>query len=215
MRLPLTLLALFSLALPFSYTLISGKQAWLLQSWKTIKPVLPGSSTSFETANWLYAIQEAAAAAHGFTAWVSVGLTVGGIFLAYLIYHLLNGRGEFYTIHFNYRQKYSRLSHNNWYLDAIYGATFIRFGRWMASLSRWIDTHVLDWLINGLGVFVVVGSNILAWVDRWLVDGLVNLSVWTVGRSGQVIRGVQSGHVQRYLIILTGAVLILLLWWVI
>jgi NADH-quinone oxidoreductase subunit L len=215
MRVPLTILAVLSLALPFSYTLVSSEQAWLLNSWSAAAPALPGSGQNYGVANWLFSIRETAGYFHSFTAWVSVGLSVVGLLLAYFIYHLFNGRGEFYTIHFNFKQRYCRLSHNNWYLDALYETTFIRMGRWLSLLAKWIDKRILDWLINTFGASTVILSHVLAWADRWLVDGIVNLGVWTVGQSGNIVRGVQSGQIQRYLIILAGAVILLLLWWVI
>jgi NADH-quinone oxidoreductase subunit L len=58
------------------------------------------------------------------------------------------------------------------------------------------------------------GARVIGWIDRYLVDGLVNLaSAWTL-RAGATLRLLQTGRAQDYLYGVTaGFVLLLLLWW--
>jgi NADH:ubiquinone oxidoreductase subunit 5 (subunit L)/multisubunit Na+/H+ antiporter MnhA subunit len=55
-------------------------------------------------------------------------------------------------------------------------------------------------------------SSIVGWVDRYLVDGLLNvLSAGTL-RAGDVLRRVQTGQAQDYVYGVALGVLLLLVW---
>jgi NADH-quinone oxidoreductase subunit L len=71
----------------------------------------------------------------------------------------------------------------------------------------------LDALYTGLYRGVLLGlSSIVGWVDRYLVDGLLNvLSAGTL-RAGDVLRRVQTGQAQDYVYGVALGVLLLLVW---
>ena len=56
-----------------------------------------------------------------------------------------------------------------------------------------------------------------AWIDRHIVDGAMNGIAWTTGKFSFLIRGMQSGRVQTYVIYFFGGVIFLALlfvyWW--
>jgi NADH-quinone oxidoreductase subunit L len=58
------------------------------------------------------------------------------------------------------------------------------------------------------------GARIVGWIDRYLVDGIVNLaSAWTL-RAGAILRMIQTGRAQDYLYGVTaGFLLVVVLWW--
>jgi NADH-quinone oxidoreductase subunit L len=59
---------------------------------------------------------------------------------------------------------------------------------------------------------VLGGSRLVGWIDRYLVDGIVNvLSAWTL-RFGDRLRGMQSGVPQDYVYGVALGVLLLMLW---
>jgi NADH-quinone oxidoreductase subunit L len=60
---------------------------------------------------------------------------------------------------------------------------------------------------------VILGfSRLIGWIDRYLVDGVLNvLSTWTVG-AGEDLRTMQSGRAQDYVYGVAVGVLALLLW---
>jgi NADH-quinone oxidoreductase subunit L len=78
-----------------------------------------------------------------------------------------------------------------------------------AALAKfWIDDV---FLFAYRGVMLSL-SRLVGWVDRYLVDGVLNAgSVWTVA-SGDALRRVQSGRVQDYLYGVAIGVLALVLW---
>lgn len=105
-----------------------------------------------------------------------------------------------------------RLSVRYGFLDELYDTLFIRPVRQLARRLYQADQRVVDGVVNGLGMGSVVFSHVISWFDRYVIDGLVNGSVWLAGRLGKLTRSLQNGQVQSY--IATAVVsLLLLLWW--
>ncbi|HXJ80508.1 MAG TPA: NADH-quinone oxidoreductase subunit L [Candidatus Methylomirabilis sp.] len=78
-----------------------------------------------------------------------------------------------------------------------------------AALRRfWLDD-----LFAGVYRWVILGfARIVGWIDRYLVDGVVNvLSAWTLS-FGDWLRGIQSGLAQDYVYAVTIGVLLLIFW---
>jgi NADH-quinone oxidoreductase subunit L len=71
----------------------------------------------------------------------------------------------------------------------------------------------LDDLFTGIYRDVILRfSRIIGWIDRYLVDGIVNLlSAWTL-RVGDWLRGMQSGLAQDYVYGVALGVLLLIIW---
>jgi NADH-quinone oxidoreductase subunit L len=78
-----------------------------------------------------------------------------------------------------------------------------------AALARfWID----DLFEGGYRAVLLGFSRIVGWIDRYIVDGVLNLlSVWTV-TTGDELRSIQTGRVQDYLYALGVGLLALLIW---
>ena len=78
-----------------------------------------------------------------------------------------------------------------------------------AALAKfWID----DIYEGILGVALFTFSRIIGWLDRYLVDGVLNvLSAWTVS-AGDLLRKVQTGRAQDYVYGVAVGLLILILW---
>jgi NADH-quinone oxidoreductase subunit L len=78
-----------------------------------------------------------------------------------------------------------------------------------AAIAKfWID-DIYEGIL-GLALFSL--SRIIGWLDRYLVDGVLNvLSAWTVS-AGNLLRGVQTGRAQDYIYGVAVGLLILILW---
>lgn len=59
---------------------------------------------------------------------------------------------------------------------------------------------------------MLVLSFLIGWIDRYLVDGMVNLAAWSTGKLGSLLRILQTGKAQDYLIGISLGVLILIIW---
>ncbi|GAB3913439.1 NADH-quinone oxidoreductase subunit L [Larkinella knui] len=108
----------------------------------------------------------------------------------------------------------SRLSEHNWYLDGIYNRLIVRPFLRLAYLSYGFDHSVIDRLVDLVAIGNVVLAHMISWIDRTLVDGLVNGASWLAHRLGNLTRSVQNGRVQSYI---ASAVvgLLLILWFLI
>ena len=71
----------------------------------------------------------------------------------------------------------------------------------------------LDALYAGLYRGFILGfSRLIGWIDRYLVDGLLNfVSAWVL-RGGDLLRRIQSGQPQDYVYGVAFGVLLLLIW---
>jgi NADH-quinone oxidoreductase subunit L len=212
MQLPLLLLAFLSLGPLFSLNPFNSEASWLPASLPTPQPALPGSAVTFEAANRLYEIQEAAHHYHSSTAWLSVILVMAGLVVAYLVYYLFNGRGEYYTTGSRPSGVLGRLSARNWHLDELYEKTFIAFGRRSMQLASAMDRRIIDPFINFMGELYIVSSHVLAWFDRTFIDGFISSTVWLTGRAGLLSRSIQGGKIQSYLLLMLLGLLAVLLW---
>ncbi|WP_266368715.1 NADH-quinone oxidoreductase subunit L [Tellurirhabdus rosea] len=67
------------------------------------------------------------------------------------------------------------------------------------ALSRF-DAKVVDGLVHLVAMGNVVAAHVVGWLDRNLVDGLVNGAAWLAGRFGTAARQVQSGRAQSYIV---------------
>jgi NADH-quinone oxidoreductase subunit L len=80
--------------------------------------------------------------------------------------------------------------------------------RTAALAGFWVDDVLLALYRGG----ALALPRLVGWLDRYIVDGIVNaVSAWTV-MSGDALRRIQTGRVQEYLLGVSVGVLVLL-WW--
>ncbi|HLC42914.1 MAG TPA: NADH-quinone oxidoreductase subunit L [Methylomirabilota bacterium] len=114
---------------------------------------------------------------------LSLGLAGVGILFAWLVYQLETIRAE--SLARALRPFYVAARRNYW-LDDLYSGLYYGL---LVSFSR-----------------------LIGWIDRYIVDGLVNVaSAWTI-RSGRTLRLIQSGRAQDYLYGVALGLLILIAW---
>ena len=91
---------------------------------------------------------------------------------------------------------------NKWYWDEIYEATFIRGSMLLARMLSWFDSNVVDGMVNGVATLVRKFAFVNDGFDRHVVDGMVNFTAFTVNTTGAVLRKLQTGKVQTYVVML-------------
>ena len=143
--------------------------------------------------------------ANHFTAiYLSSGMLVLGISLALIVYAfgMINPGRTAETIRPLYLYSF-----NKWYWDEIYDATFIRGSMLISKMLAWFDSNIVDGIVNGIATlfrkFAFLNGNI----DKYVVDGAVNFTAFFVQTSGAVMRKIQTGKVQTYLVMVMVAVL--------
>jgi NADH-quinone oxidoreductase subunit L len=119
----------------------------------------------------------------GWLAPAAIGVAVAGIALAWLTYQ---------------RRR----------IDAAALASLFGPIRRAALAKFWID----DIFERGVASAVLAFSQVVGWVDRYLVDGVLNVvSAWTV-TTGDEMRSIQTGRAQDYVYGLAVGLLLLLVW---
>ncbi|MGB0385950.1 MAG: NADH-quinone oxidoreductase subunit L [Ardenticatenaceae bacterium] len=143
MTIPLAILAIFALGggLVFGFPPEDG----LMYHW--LGPVLEAAHVEHHASEGGISVIAALA--------ISGVVSILGIMLAYLMYgsRTINpvSLGALY-----------RGSLNKWYIDEIYGATFVRFYNWLAKVSAlFFDKLLLDGAVNGVGALFGLLSQLL------------------------------------------------------
>jgi NADH-quinone oxidoreductase subunit L len=182
MRIPMLLLAALSLFFFFSPHPLDARHGWLLVALTSDLPQAP---------RW-----------HTFTLIASLLLALMGL-----------GIGCFSVLRPAFRAPapFRSLSLRNWYLDEAFRLAVIIPGKITARMARAVDEKVIDAVVNLTGVLAVVLAHLVAWIDRYVVDGVVHLTTFAGSRLGLATRA-KSGRVQTYFAIALSGFLLVLVW---
>ena len=150
-------------------------------------------------------IVHAGHAAHFTAIYISSIMVLLGISLAFIVYvfNIIDPEKTAIAI----RPLYL-FSLNKWYWDEIYDATFIKGSMLLANILSWFDTTIVDGIVNGVATLVRNFAFLNDGFDRHVVDGLVNFTAFTVNTTGAVLRKLQTGKVQTYVVMLLLAVFV-------
>ena len=96
------------------------------------------------------------------------------------------------------------------YFDELYKATVVRFALWFSQATAWFDRTIIDGVVNGVGRFGRWVADVSARFDKSVIDGLVNGVGSLAMKAGGVLRLVQTGQGQTYLLVALLTVLLLL-----
>jgi NADH-quinone oxidoreductase subunit L len=165
-------------------------------------PALSEAASAAESKGEAAAGHGAAAGTHEISWWGEMGLMglsvfVGllGIFVAYRFYVKAPDIAE------NLARRFAgphRVLSNKYYVDEIYDATFIA-GTMASARGLWtFDARVVDGAVNGTGWLTMISAWFSHLIDKYVVDGTVNLVGAVLEESSFVLRRVQSGLVQNY-----------------
>jgi NADH-quinone oxidoreductase subunit L len=130
---------------------------------------------------------------------VSVLIGVLGIAVAWRFYVrkpeiAANLKARFATSH--------RILTNKYYVDELYQATVID-GTMASANGLWtFDRTVVDGAVNGSGWLTIFTSWFAGVLDKYIVDGLVNLVGSILQESSFVFRRLQTGLVQNYALLM-------------
>ncbi|HVT03421.1 MAG TPA: NADH-quinone oxidoreductase subunit L [Thermoanaerobaculia bacterium] len=99
---------------------------------------------------------------------------------------------------------------NKYYVDEFYSATVIRLVMVVSLILSWIDKYIVDGIVNLVRHITVIlggeGSNLF---DKYVVDGAVNGVAWTASRGSAALRKAQSGLVQNYALVMASGIVLL------
>jgi NADH:ubiquinone oxidoreductase subunit 5 (subunit L)/multisubunit Na+/H+ antiporter MnhA subunit len=92
-----------------------------------------------------------------------------------------------------------------WMFDELYNAVFVRPTLALARASSQFDKWIIDGIVNGLAQITELLSRAEGLFDNIAVDGLVNLTARIVYAVGDWGRGLQTGRLRNYLMVLAVA----------
>lgn len=106
------------------------------------------------------------------------------------------------------------MSLNKWYLDEIYQATAINGTVGLAKVMGIFDNKIIDGIVN-LTAYITRGFGyFIGHFDNIVVDGLVNLMANLTAVSGAVLRKVQTGRVQSYVVMVLLGIIVLVYYFI-
>jgi NADH-quinone oxidoreductase subunit L len=108
------------------------------------------------------------------------------------------------------RSVYHLLLHK-YYVDEIYDALFVNRTKDLGLALGSFDRGVINGAgVDGVGFLTRMISRISMWWDKWIVDGLVNLSARFVGVLSYPTRILQTGRVSGYALLIVAGLIALL-----
>jgi NADH-quinone oxidoreductase subunit L len=96
---------------------------------------------------------------------------------------------------------------NKWYVDELYEATVLRATLLLAEALAWFDRVVVDGLVNLAATVVRVGGDLIGEFDNRVIDGAVNALADGTYLFGRTVKQIQTGAISAYLIIVVTGVL--------
>ena len=126
---------------------------------------------------------------------LSVLLAMGAIALAYHLYVRRPEKSERLAADFAGAH---RVLTNKYYVDELYDATAVK-GTMSGARGLWtVDRNVVDGAVNGTGWLTRAFAWVSDVVDKYVVDGLVNLVASICAEGSYRFRRVQTGLIQNY-----------------
>jgi len=105
-----------------------------------------------------------------------------------------------------------QLVYQKYYVDELYRATVIAATLRAASVLAWFDRNVVDGAVNLCGWIVRAFTAIDGLIDTYIVDGFVNALAEALARGGATLRRLQTGQVQVYIVFtMAGAIALVVL----
>jgi NADH-quinone oxidoreductase subunit L len=136
----------------------------------------------------------------------SLGIFFSFMFYQFKIFNPDNMANQF--------KKLYNMSLNKWYLDEIYQATAINGTVGLAKVMGIFDNKIIDGIVN-LTAYITRGFGyFIGHFDNIVVDGLVNLMANLTAVSGAVLRKVQTGRVQSYVVMVLLGIIVLVYYFI-
>ena len=155
-------------------------------------------------------IEEGAHHAHYLAMYISIAVAANGILLSWLFYIKKSLSADAWSKRFGLLFRWSQ---NKYYFDENYNKYLYQPTLRLAKKIAWIDWELYDkYFINGFGKLTYFASKVTGKfdfeaIDQILVDGTGKIANYL----GKVLKTVQTGKLQNYVLYVTGALIILMI----
>ncbi|HXU68983.1 MAG TPA: NADH-quinone oxidoreductase subunit L [Polyangia bacterium] len=168
---------------------------------------------------WLLAHVTGDFAAHEAAARVTAGLMLASVAMATLGWAAARAfykdEAEHAKLRAANRLRYENLhafAFDNFRIDELYEATFVRGFAACARAAAWLDEVVVDGVVHALAAVTRGAAWLTGAIDRLFVDGAVDGVAALVLGGGRAARRVQTGRVSHYVLGMTMGVVLLVVW---
>jgi NADH-quinone oxidoreductase subunit L len=193
MAIPLIVLAVLSVFIFYSLKPFGASSGWYFQYVERPASVVPLALQGVSVA----AFEEAIHNVHILGILLSLFVAGLGILLAYTTYYWKRISAD--EVAARLAPIYTFLQ-RKWYFDELYHAAVVRVTIGVSRVLRWFDDRAIDGLVNGAAFVTRISSSTSGRFDNVVIDGMVNLIAYITGFFGLVLRKVQTGKVQTYIV---------------
>jgi len=100
---------------------------------------------------------------------------------------------------------------NRMFFDEMYDAVFVWPTLEIANLAGWVDRQLIDRLVNAAAGLVALMSRASGLFDRLVVDGFVNGVANATSELGAIVRAPQNGRIRVYVTVSVAAIALCML----
>ncbi len=201
MTIPLVLLAAISFFAFYSLNPFSGGSGWYFSYVERPASAVPAAQQAVSAEVFAEAVHHA----HVPALLLSLLVAGLGILVAFATYYWKKVNAD--AIARSLAPVHQFLQ-RKWYFDELYDVAVVRVTMGITRVLRWFDDRVIDGAVNGTAYVTKVSSFTSGRFDNVVVDGIVNLVAYAAGFSGLVLRKVQTGKVQTYIVFVLFGVMI-------
>jgi NADH-quinone oxidoreductase subunit L len=193
MTIPLIVLAVLSFFAFYSFNPFSASSGWFYESVTTPVVAVPEAVAAVSTEKFIEEVHHQ----HTLAMILSVSIAGLGILIAFLTYYWKKISADAVA---NALTPVHTFLSNKWYFDELYDATAVSATIGAAKVMAWFDNTIIDGIVNGAATVTRFGSVVSDKFDSIVVDGLVNFTAYAAGFFGMLLRTVQTGKLQTYII---------------
>jgi NADH-quinone oxidoreductase subunit L len=138
----------------------------------------------------------------------SIAVALGGIFLAWLFYLVFPKIPS--VLASNFKPVYNLLLNKYW-IDELYDRCIIQPFLRLTRAAFSFDSGIIDGAVNLTAAAMAATGRIKNWIDKYIVDGLVNGVAGVIGGCGLILRRLQTGFIQNYILLIFTSIVVIIL----
>jgi len=142
---------------------------------------------------------------------LSLAIALGGIYLGRLFYVK---RPDLPGMWAEKLRPLYTLSFNKWYWDWLLDVKGVEAGKALNNALWDVDSQLVDGGVNGSAWVTRFWSGVTGWWDKWVIDLAVNATGWITRAGSFVLRTVQTGFWQNYVLLFAVGLFVILIYYV-
>jgi NADH-quinone oxidoreductase subunit L len=201
MTVPLMILAALSFFIVFSFDPTGGTKGWVSHAIERPASVVPATLAPVPGQEFEETLH------HSHYTAMAISLLVAGlgVLLAFATYYWKRINAD--RVAESLKPVHTFLV-NKWYFDELYQGVVVNGVLGLTAVLRWFDNTIIDGIVNGSALLARIVSTISGRFDMDVVDGIVNATAYVSGLLGVVLRKLQTGKVQTYILFAVVCVMI-------